>query len=115
MLGESSNLSRPIFDGLTFFAEDVNVIYFADVFEASFNEFACFVGRHGYFGDIVIVLKVDWLRVHERVVDVLVSKYSHDMEDVFGLMVFHGYFKVSEGVESDIFDPRACMQAFNKA
>jgi len=41
------------------FAEDVNVVYFADVFEACSYELAGFLWRAGYFGDIVVVFEVD--------------------------------------------------------
>lgn len=84
----------------------MNVIHFADVFEASLYEFACFFGRCGNFGDVVVVLEVDELCVHQGVIDVLVSEDSHDMKDVFGFVVFNGGFEMSESVEADVSDPR---------
>ena len=36
------------------------------------------------------------MRVDEGVFDVLVSKDSHDMKKVFGLMIFHSRFKMSK-------------------
>jgi hypothetical protein len=47
-----------------------------------------------------IILELYQLRVDEGVLDVLVSEQSHDIEDVFGLMVLHGGFPMSEDVES---------------
>ena len=45
------------------------------------------------------------MRVDESVFDVLMSKYSHDMKYVFGLMAFHSRFEMAECQESNLQDP----------
>jgi hypothetical protein len=80
------------------------VLYFADEVESCFDEFFGFFGVCGYFADEVIVLECYELRVDEGVFDVFVAEQAHDVEDVFGSVVFHGGFPVSEGVEGYLVD-----------
>jgi hypothetical protein len=58
----------------------------------------------GYFADEVFVLECYELRENQSFFDVLVAKQAHDVEDVFGSVVFHGGFPVAEGVEGNLVD-----------
>lgn len=49
---------------------------------------------------VFVVSEVYELRVDERIVDVFVSQHFHDVENVFGFVVFHGGFPVAESVEA---------------
>ena len=58
----------------------------------------------GYFCCVVVVFEVYELCVDEGVVDVFVAEDLHDVEDVFGFVVFHCCFVVAECVEADLHE-----------
>jgi hypothetical protein len=49
-------------------------------------------------------LERDELCINECVFDVFVAEQSHYVKDVFGFVVFHSCFPVSESVEGDLVD-----------
>ena len=89
------------------FSEDfASVIVFAcNIFKAYFYEFKCFLSVMGYFSMVFVsfvAIKQCLLYgdVYQRVFDVSMSKHFFYVEYVFGFVVFHRGFPVSEGVES---------------
>ena len=75
---------------------------FAYELESSFHEFCCFVYCFGGFADEVVVFGADQLSVDQGVFDVFVAEKLHDVEDVFGLVVFGGGFPMAESVKGDL-------------
>ena len=66
--------------------------------------FCRFFNRGCGFAYVVVVFERYELRVHKRVFDVFVSEQLHYVEDVFGFVVFHRCFPVSECVEGYLVD-----------
>ena len=58
------------------------------------------------FNHIIIIVRVQQLCVHQSIVNVLVSKQPHDVNDIFSLMVFHSSFPVAKCVECDLLYSR---------
>jgi len=55
------------------------------------------------------LIQVCELRVAHGVLDVSVSQQFHNVEDVFGLVVFHCCLPVSEGMKVDLEEPGVCQ------
>jgi hypothetical protein len=64
------------------------------------------LGSSCSFTGVTVASEVHEMRLDERVADVLVTQYTHHVQDILHLMIFHRCLEMSESLESYSRDPR---------
>ena len=54
------------------------------------------------FADVIVSLEIDEMRIDQCVHDVLVTEQLHDVQNIFGAVIFHCCFEVAEGFEANL-------------
>jgi hypothetical protein len=89
--------------GLLRLPEELETIVFAHVLESCFNQNCYFLIIFGHFAYICVgVVKLDELRVFQRVLDSSVPEHLHHVEYVFGFVVFYRGFPMTQRVKVDL-------------